>query len=135
MEDKENLLDRIFSNKKRKEIGDILNTRYPAHFQRVYLAGFLKYAVGLSEEEICLLIKERCKWGDYEPKITEAAVRSVRKQTHTEAQLKKEHLSKGAQTIECLRPSFSSPINPPKWVGIENACGFVLEWVREEEAK
>ena len=52
---------------------------YPAHFQRVYLVGLFKYAVGSSNEGICELIEKRAKWMDYDPAITEYQVRSIRK--------------------------------------------------------
>ena len=74
-----NPLNRIRSDRKRREIEEILNHPSPAHFQRVYLVGFLRYSVGLSEDEICALIKSRAKWRDYNETITRQQIHSIYK--------------------------------------------------------
>jgi len=124
------LLDRIFSNKKREEILDILDSPYPAHFQRVYLVGFLKGAVGLTDSEVCCIIHDLHKWEDYDPETTEAQVRSVKQQTKTEAQMKKDYIRRGGGA------PLSSPcsLNPPgKWIGKTEPTGFILHWKRSEK--
>jgi len=124
-------LDRIRSNRKRREIEDILNAGNPAHFQRVYLAGFLHYAVGLTEDEVCAIIKKRAKWHDYNEKITRQQVCSVYRRGIAERSEAKggEAPFKGTKGLS-VSSLTTTPI-PGKWIGVENAAGFVLEWYRE----
>jgi hypothetical protein len=124
-------LDRIQSDRKRREIEDILTAPNPAHFQRVYLVGFLRYAVRLSEDEICAIIKKRAKWHDYNEKITRQQVRSVYKRGIAERSGAKGGNApfKGTKCLSVSSPT-TTPI-PGKWIGVENAAGFVLEWYRE----
>jgi len=136
-------MNRIYSAKKRKEIQDILDEPHPAHHERVFVAGFLRYAVGLSVEETCALIKTNCAWRDFKPAKTQKQVVSVKKQTRTESQMKKEAFTDnqgglmGGRSPPLLTGrspvSFSSPCKPPgrKWHGVRGPHGFTLEWRRE----
>lgn len=120
-----NITSRIRSERKRKEIEDILESEHPAHFQKVYVVGFLRYGVGLTCEEVTDLILREAKWVKKDRGITSYMVRSVRKQLNVEAALKTH-----ARERACLSSQSSGP---SKWIGIVNGAGFTLEWVRVPE--
>ena len=119
-------LQKVFSKRKRGEIEAILDKPYPAHFQRVYLVGFLKYAVGLSNKEICELIKEGAKWRDYDPAITEYQVRSIRKASKGELEFRRKQF----QEDEANATSFSSLKREGKWKdsAIRGVWLVILDW-------
>jgi len=130
------VLSRIRSKRKREEILDILNNPHPAHFQKVFLVGFLRYAVGLSCEEVTRFILENAKWRKKDPGITAYQVRSVRKQTVCEKEMKRAHLRSSLSSQERARErslvsSQESMSTPGEWLPVVNECGFVLEWIRK----
>jgi len=85
-----NFLHKIYSIKKRLDLFDILQAIHPTHSERLYLAGFLKYA-GYSYDEAFKIIDEHAQWEDYDPKITAYQLSSVFKQSHRSAQHQEAH--------------------------------------------
>jgi len=74
-------LDKVISLVKRAQITDILFAPHPTHEERVWLAGFLKYA-GYTVDEVCKIIDQHCEWQDYKPSITAYQVESVFRAPH-----------------------------------------------------
>ena len=72
-------LHKIYSIKKQLQIFDILQAIHPTHSERLWLAGFLKYA-GYSYDETIKIIDEHCEWGDYNQDFTAYQVAKVFKQ-------------------------------------------------------
>ena len=72
----------VWSHRKRKELASILLHHDPPHFQRCFLAGFLRYAIGLSVGEVVDLIERCCAWSDYNRHKTQRQVVSIRKCKH-----------------------------------------------------
>ncbi len=71
-------LDRLIDHDGyRAEVRDVLDERDPAHDRRVWLAGFLLDAVGLSVSETAMLIYTHADWGDLDRAETERQVASV----------------------------------------------------------
>jgi len=73
------VLNRVFKPDKKVEIMAILKSRNPSHNQRLWMVGFLKYACGYSNQEVCNIIRLYNCWEDYNPSITEYQVESVKK--------------------------------------------------------
>lgn len=69
-------LSKVRSFEKRQELFNILHSEDAGHYERLYLAGFLKF-VGYSLEEICALIDKEASWKDYDRTMTYCQVRSV----------------------------------------------------------
>jgi hypothetical protein len=61
----------------RGDVRDVLKDREAEHHRRVWLAGFLHGAVGLSASEIVRLIDRLNQWDNYDRQITEQQVKSV----------------------------------------------------------
>lgn len=61
----------------RQEVRDVLNDPQAGHNRRVWLAGFLSDAVGLSISETVRVIDQYNSWSNYDREITEQQVRSV----------------------------------------------------------
>jgi len=74
-------LDKIYSIKKQLQIFNILQAIHPTHPERLWLAGFLKYA-GYSYDGTFKIIDEHAQWEDYDPKITSYQLATVYKQPH-----------------------------------------------------
>ena len=74
-------LSLIRSELKRAEILEILHAANPTHAERLWLAGFLKFA-GYSCAEVCEIIDQGCEWLDYDPRTTSYQVASVFHQPH-----------------------------------------------------
>ena len=74
-------LDRVHSVLKRAQICDILFAPHPTHEERLWLAGFLKYA-GYTVDEVCKIIDQQCEWQDYKLSITRYQVESVFRAPH-----------------------------------------------------
>jgi len=70
------ILSKVFSDKKRNELYRILHNRNPPHNQRLWLAGFLKYA-GYRMEDVQDIIAREGSWTNYEPEKTLEQLRSV----------------------------------------------------------
>jgi hypothetical protein len=74
-------LNKIYSIKKQLQVFDILQAIRPTHEERLWLAGFLKYA-GYSCDEVIDILHKHCEWSDYDPGITAYQVATVFKQPH-----------------------------------------------------
>lgn len=61
----------------RREVRDVLHDRRAGHDRRVWLAGFLCDAVGLSESEIVRVIDRYNRWANYDRETTRRQVASV----------------------------------------------------------
>lgn len=132
-------LNRVASAKKRTELLAILHTEYPAHFKRVFLAGFLRYAVGLTEKQVCEVIKAENRWRDYNPVVTLAQVRSIRPESESQRAIRKGTGSKSTKHEEPDTP-FTPHLRPlhkgeraiaqGDWIAIMNPAGFTIEWIR-----
>jgi len=72
----------VWSHRKRKELASILLHHDPPHFQRCFLAGFLRYGVGMSVEQTVDFIERYCAWRDYNRRTTERNVRGIHKRKH-----------------------------------------------------
>jgi len=73
-------LSLVRSDRKRAEVLEILLAANPTHAERLWFAGFLKFA-GYSFEEVCEII-QGCEWLDYDARTTAYQVASVFHQTH-----------------------------------------------------
>jgi len=69
----------VWSGRMRKKLADILLDRDPPHLKRVFLGGFLLYAVGLSVEQVVSLIERYGMWVDFDRRITERNLRGIHK--------------------------------------------------------
>jgi len=129
----EEILRRIYSNRKRAEVLEVLNTSYPAHFVRVWLASFLRFAVGLSIEETCFLIKEKCQWSDYDMQTTRQQVASIHSVTQRELVIRSTPSEAYiGRPIPCFTiPKDAETIEDGDWIGIKSGCGIVLDWIRK----
>ncbi|RLG63678.1 hypothetical protein DRN89_03340 [archaeon] len=72
----------VWSGRMRKKLADILLDRDPPHLKRVFLGGFLLYAVGLSVEQVVSLIERYGMWVDFDRRITERNLRGIHKRKH-----------------------------------------------------
>ncbi len=70
------ILTRVYSERKRKDLYRILHDGNPRHNERLWLAGFLKYA-GYRMEEVEDIIARENGWSNYNPKRTREQLRSV----------------------------------------------------------
>ena len=70
------ILSRVFSDKKRNALYRTLHNRNPPHNQRLWLAGFLKYA-GYRIEEVQDIIAREGSWTNFKPEKTLEQLRSV----------------------------------------------------------
>lgn len=75
----------IQSFRKRKEVMDILLSEDPSHFRRVWLVGFLK-GLGCFDDEILALVDKYNCWSNYDKKITEYQVKSIKPRFRSHAQ-------------------------------------------------
>jgi hypothetical protein len=69
-------LNKVMSDKKALEISGILEACRPAHPQRLWLVGFLKFA-GYQMDEVLDIIREHCHWSDYNTRITTYQVGTI----------------------------------------------------------
>ncbi|GFO95879.1 uncharacterized protein ig2599ANME_0060 [groundwater metagenome] len=69
-------LSKVISFEKRQELYNILHSEDPSHYERLWLAGFLKFC-GYNIEEICAIIHHEACWSDYDPRMTWCQVNSV----------------------------------------------------------
>ena len=61
----------------RADVRDVLEDRDAEHDRRVWLAGFLSEAVGLSSSEVVRLIDRHNRWANYDRETTKHQVKSV----------------------------------------------------------
>lgn len=121
----ENWLSRVYNGKKREEVKAVLEHNNPPHTKRVWLVGFLRYAVGMSEEEVMEVIVSGNKWDDYNRGYTRMMIRSIKK-------LGKRYGDVSQPRAERVG-DFSLPkgdVHEGSWVCVKNGAGFVMEWIR-----
>jgi hypothetical protein len=119
------IFDLITSDRKREEIRNILDSEHPAHFQKVFLVGFLRYGLGLTSEDVTSFILARARWHKLDKRTTAYMVESVKKRGKGESAFLAKCKSSRSERL------FSSPVLGT-WQPVYNGAGFILEWVREK---
>lgn len=71
------MLDFIYSEKKRSEIENILQSSHPGHSERLYLCGFLYNCCNLSGRDILRLIQHHSKWLDFDVEEASKHINSI----------------------------------------------------------
>jgi hypothetical protein len=94
--DKDNLLYKVWSIKKKNEIFQVLQNPNATHFERLWLVGFLKW-VGYDFNHVLNIIHNLNKWEDYNKNITTIQVRSVFSSSHYDS---RPYRSKPAGTLK-----------------------------------
>jgi len=125
----------VWSNRKRKELASILLHHDPPHLKRVYLGGFLLYALGLSVEEATDFIERFSVWEDYRRETTLRNLRGIYKRKGSSNGLKSS--SSKSSGLVSDKPKVSrgyerdlEKIGTEAWVGRCAANGYCLEWHR-----
>jgi len=117
----------VWSHRKRRELAGILLHPNPAHLHRVYLGGFLLYALGLSVEEATAFIERYCEWIDFDRRITERNLRGIHKRGYTVSRCSaNSRVSRASRVSETEIERLGSSV----WVGRCCANGYCLEWHR-----
>ena len=118
----------VWSHRKRRELAGILLHPNPSHLHRVYLGGFLLYALNLSVEEATAFIERYSAWIDFNRRITERNLRGIHKRKYNGSKSSgpisdKSEVSRGYEwDLEKIGSSV--------WVGRCCANGYCLEWHR-----
>jgi len=123
----------VWSWRKRRELAGILLHPNPAHLHRVYLGGFLLYALGLSVEEATAFIERYCEWIDFNRCITERNLRGIHKRGSISCKCSanvKDSVSVSVTKSELGSESEVERIGSGVWVGRCCANGYCLEWHR-----
>ena len=119
----------VWSHRKRRELAGILLHLNPAHLHRVYLGGFLLYALGLSVEEATAFIERYCEWIDFNRRITERNLRGIHKRgrsLNSANSLNSRNFSNSSNSLISEIERIGSGV----WVGRCCANGYCLEWHR-----
>ena len=119
----------VWSHRKRRELAGILLHPNPSHLHRVYLGGFLLYALNLSVKEAADFIECYNMWIDFDRRITERNLRGIRKRGRSSNSVH----SAGSSSSSNLSNSVSSEIErlgSEVWIGRCSANGYCLEWHR-----
>jgi len=119
----------VWSYRKRRELAGILLHPNPAHLSRVYLGGFLLYALGLSVEEAAAFIERYCEWIDFNRRTTERNLRGIHKRGSISCKCSanmKDSASVSVMKLESEVERLGSGV----WVGRCCANGYCLEWHR-----
>jgi len=119
----------VWSHRKRRELAGILLHPNPAHLHRVYLGGFLLYALNLSVKEAADFIERYSAWLDFDRRITERNLRGIHKRGCSSNSVH----SAGSSSSSNLSNSVSSEIErlgSEVWIGRCSANGYCLEWHR-----
>jgi len=125
----------VWSHRKRRELAGILFHPNPAHLHRVYLGGFLLYALNLSVEEATAFIERYSAWIDFNRRITERNLRGIHKRGHSSNSA---NFANSANSLNSSNSSNSSNmlsseierLGSDVWVGRCSANGYCLEWHR-----
>jgi len=119
----------VWSARKRRELVSILLHHDPPHLKRVYLGGFLLYALGMSVEEAADFIERYSAWEDYRRETTLRNLRGIHKRGG-----KASSVSNGSTSD---KPGVSrdyerdlEKMGTEVWVGRCAANGYCLEWHR-----
>ena len=119
----------VWSYRKRRELAGILLHPNPPHLHRVYLGGFLLYALNLSVKEAADFIERYSAWLDFDRRITERNLRGI----HKRGRSSNSAHSAGSSSSSNLSNSVSSEIErlgSEVWIGRCSANGYCLEWHR-----
>ena len=119
----------VWSHRKRRELAGILLHPNPPHLHRVYLGGFLLYALNLSVKEAADFIERYSAWLDFDRRITERNLRGI----HKRGRSSNSAHSAGSSSSSNLSNSVSSEIErlgSEVWIGRCSANGYCLEWHR-----
>ena len=120
----------VWSHRKRRELAGILLHSNPSHLYRVYLGGFLLYALNLSVEEATAFIERYSAWRDFNRRITVRNLRGIHKRVCSISR----NSASSASSVSLRVFRFSSElerIGSEVWVGRCSANGYCLEWHRE----
>ena len=118
----------VWSARKRRELASILLHHDPPHLKRVYLGGFLLYALGMSVEEAADFIERYSVWDDYRHETTLRNLRGIHKRKGSSNGPKRSSFgpkgsSNGLKTgVEVFGIEM--------WIGRCSANGYPLEWHR-----
>ena len=125
----------VWSYRKRRELADILLHPDPPHLHRVYLGGFLLYALNLSVKEVADFIERYSVWLDFDRRITERNLRGIHKRGFSSNSANSANSANSSPSSNSSNPSnsFTSEIErlgSSVWVGRCCANGYCLEWHR-----
>ena len=122
----------VWSARKRKELASILLHHDPPHLKRVYLGGFLLYALGMSVEQATDFIEKHCAWEDFRRETTLRNLRGIHKRG-----CEVSSASNGPKRSSFgLKGSSNGPktgveaFGTEMWIGRCAANGYPLEWHR-----
>ena len=125
----------VWSHRKRKELASILLHHDPPHLKRVYLGGFLLYALGMSVEEVADFIERYSVWEDYRRETTLRNLRGIHKRKGSFNSSKSSGSKSSSFTSD--KPEVSrgyerdlERLGSETWVGCCCANGYCLEWHR-----
>ena len=125
----------VWSARKRRELASILLHHDPPHLKRVYLGGFLLYALGLSVEEATDFIERFSVWEDYRRETTLRNLRGIHKRKGSSNGPKSSGFKSSGLVSD--KPEVSrgyerdlEKIGTEAWVGLCCANGYCLEWHR-----
>ena len=123
----------VWSGRQRRKLAGILLHPNPAHLSRVYLGGFLLYALGLSVEEATAFIERYCEWIDFNRRTTERNLRGIHKRGSI-ILWRRSWVSDSASDSDSVTKSGWEKeverLGSEVWVGRCCANGYCLEWHR-----
>jgi len=119
----------VWSVRKRCELASILLHPNPSHLHRVYLGGFLLYALNLSVEEAASFIERYCGWIDFDRRTTERNLRGIHKRGSISCKCSA-NMKDSASVSVMKSESEVERIGSGVWVGRCCANGYCLEWHR-----
>jgi len=122
----------VWSHRKRRELAGILLHPNPSHLHRVYLGGFLLYALNLSVKEATAFIERYSVWIDFDRRITERNLRGIHKRGRSSNSANFANSSHSSNSSNLSNPLTSEieRIGSDVWVGRCCANGYCLEWHR-----
>ena len=118
----------VWSARKRRELASILLHHDPPHLKRVYLGGFLLYALGMSVEEVADFIERYSVWVDYRRETTLRNLRGIHK--HKGSSNGPKRSSFGPKCSSDGLETGVEVFGTEMWIGRCAANGYPLEWHR-----
>jgi len=119
----------VWGDHKRKELASILLHHDPPHLKRVYLGGFLLYALGMSVEQATDFIEKHCAWEDYRRETTLRNLRGIHKRGGKASSVSNGFTSDKPGVSRDYERDLEK-IGTEVWVGRCAANGYCLEWHR-----
>ena len=124
----------VWSYRKRRELADILLHPNPAHLLRVYLGGFLLYALGLSVEEATDFIERYSEWIDFNRRTTERNLRGIHKRgsiiSWRRSAVSRDSAPDSVSVTKSKWKLEVERLGSEVWIGRCSANGYCLEWHR-----